>query len=68
MFTTTELKRAKAKRGQGKYKTELVKELQFAEAELNSMVIQNASPSDIALKRISNKCLRDSIVDLLADY
>ena len=35
MFTTAELKRAKAKKGQGKYKAELVKEVQFAEDELN---------------------------------
>lgn len=68
MFTTAELKRAKAKKGQGKYKAELVKELQFAEAELNSMIIQNAPETEIALKRIANKCLRDAIVDLLADY
>lgn len=68
MFTTAELKRAKAKKGQGKYKAELVKELQFAEAELNSMIIQNAPETEIALKRIANKCLRDVIVDLLADY
>ena len=68
MFTTAELKRAKAKKGQGKYKAELVKELQFAEAELNSMIIQNAPEAEIALKRIANKCLRDAIVDLLADY
>ena len=68
MFTTAELKRAKAKKGQGKYKAELVKELQFAEAELNSMIIRNAPETEIALKRIANKCLRDAIVDLLADY
>ncbi|URY13549.1 hypothetical protein [Shigella phage ESh26] len=68
MFTTAELKRAKAKKGQGKYKAELVKELQFAEAELNSMIIQNAPETEIALKRIANKCLRDAIVNLLADY
>ena len=68
MFTTAELKRAKAKKGQGKYKAELVKELQFAEAELNSMIIQNAPETEIALKRIANKCLRDAIVVLLADY
>ncbi|AIZ02923.1 hypothetical protein AVV66_gp151 [Escherichia phage vB_EcoM_VR26] len=68
MFTTAELKRAKAKPGEGKHKAELVKELQFAEAELNSMIIQNAPETEIALKRIANKCLRDSIVDLLADY
>ena len=67
-FTTAELKRAKAKIGKGKYKNELVKELQMCEAELNSMIIQDAPSEEISMKRISNKCLRDSIVNMLADY
>ncbi|AFU63947.1 hypothetical protein ACQ31_gp064 [Salmonella phage STML-198] len=67
-FTSSNLKKAKAKRGMAKYKNECVKELQFLEAELNSMIVSGAKQCDIDFKRINIKYFRDSIVDMLADY
>lgn len=67
-ISTAVLAKAKAKQGLGKYKKDCVSELRFMERELSSLIIQEAPEADIQFKRIAIKCLRDSIIDMCADY